>query len=90
MTVQIARHTKEEIAMLGKEIYERDIRQVEADNEGKVVAIDVNTGAYEIADEVLPAAGRLRERIPDAEIFFMRVGERALRKMLKLARLRER
>ena len=35
----------EEIARLGDEIYERDIRQeVEADHRGSVVAIDVESG----------------------------------------------
>lgn len=90
MAVVTVGRTKEEIARLGMEIYERDILlKIKAGNEGKVVAIDVNTGAYELADEVLESASRLRERVPDAEIFFMRVGERTLRKMMKLARLPE-
>jgi hypothetical protein len=91
MAVVTAERSKEEIARLGMEIYERDILpKIEAGNEGKVVAIDVNTGAYELADEVLESASRLRERAPDAEIFFMRVGERTLRKMMKFARAPER
>jgi hypothetical protein len=91
MAVVIAGRSKEEIARLGMEIYERDILpKIEAGNEGKVVAIDVNTGVYELADELLDSASRLRERAPDAEIFFMRVGERTLRKMMKFARAPER
>lgn len=71
---------RDEIARLGKEIYERDIRpQVEADHHGKVVAIDVNSGDYAIADTASVAAKRLRAQRPDAGVWLMRVGYRTLR-----------
>ncbi len=45
----------EETARLGDEIYERDIRRrVEADHHGEVVAIDVDSGDYAIAEPPLP------------------------------------
>lgn len=69
----------EEIARLGDEIYERKIRRkVESDHYGKVVAIDVNSEQYEIADNVLLAARALRARVPDAEVWCVRVGHDAL------------
>ena len=44
---------KEEIARLGDEIYERDIRrQVEADYDGEVVAIDVVSGKWSIGGDM--------------------------------------
>ena len=72
---------KEEIARLGKEIYERDIqRQVEADHRGEVVAIDVDTGNWAIGDNVIAATDRLREKNPDTiNILSERVGYQALR-----------
>ena len=40
----------DEIARLGREIYERDIRrQVEADHDGDYVAIDVDSGEWAVA-----------------------------------------
>ena len=72
---------KEEIARLGKEIYERDIRrQVEADYHGEVVAIDVDTGSWAIGNNVIAATDRLREKRPDTiNILSERVGYQALR-----------
>ena len=74
------RRPMEETARLGNELYERDIRtQVEADHHGKVIAIDVDSGDYAIADTARSAAKRLRERRPDADVWLMRVGYPTLR-----------
>ena len=71
---------KEEIARLGKEIYERDIRQqVEADHHGEVVAIDVDTGNWAIGDNVIAATDRLRQKHPGTiNVLCERVGHRTL------------
>lgn len=45
-------------------------------DEGKFVAIDVDTGIYEIDSDELTAAHRLRARRPGASIWFTRVGSR--------------
>lgn len=73
-------HSKEETARRGDEIYERDIRcQIEADQRGKVVAIDVDSGSWAIGDNVIAATDRLWEQRPDAyDIWCRRVGNRAL------------
>lgn len=82
MAVQLTQHSAAEVAARGKEIYERDIRpQVEADNFGKVVAIDVISGDYELGEDVLVSVPQLRARKPEAEIWLMRVGFPALHKM---------
>ena len=71
---------KEETARLGKEIYERDIQPlVETDHRGQVVAIDVDSGDYAIANTASAAAKRLRAMHPDAGVWLMRVGYRTLR-----------
>ena len=73
MTVRQRRYPKEEFARRGDEIYERDVRpQVEADNTGKYVAIDIETGAWEMDASELAAGDRLR--LPDAQTWMTRVG----------------
>ena len=71
----------EEIAQLGKAIYERDIRRkVEGAHHGKIVAIDVDSGHWAIGKGVLEAADRLRAQHPEAvDVWGERVGYRALR-----------
>lgn len=69
----------EEFARCGDAIYERDVLpKVNPEDQGRVVAIDVETGDYEIAGDELAAAHRLRARRPDAQIWFRRVGSRYL------------
>ena len=74
------RRHAEETARLGDEIYERDIRpQVEATHHGEIVAIDVDSGSWAIADSELAAAKRLRAQRPDAiDVWLLRVGYRAI------------
>ena len=70
---------KDEIARLGKEFYERNIRrQVEADHVGEVVAIDVDSGDYALGKNAIVAAEGLRDQHPDAQVWLMRVGHRTL------------
>lgn len=72
----------EETARRGDEIYERTIRaHVEPEHNGKVVAIDVRREAFEIDDTALAAGERLLARLPEAEIWFVRVGGRALHRI---------
>ena len=52
--------------------------EVESDNYGRIVAIDIETGAFEIGDDSLTAAKRLLMRCPDAQIFGIRIGHRAV------------
>jgi hypothetical protein len=79
MTVRQPRYSKEEFARRGNEIYESQVRpQVEADNYGKIVAIDIETGDFEIADDLLVASKRLSERLPDAQTWFVRIGHLAV------------
>jgi hypothetical protein len=73
------RYSKEEFARRGDEIYENQVRsQVAEGNDGKIVAIDIETGAFEVADEILTATARLFERLPDAQPWIVRIGHRAV------------
>jgi hypothetical protein len=79
MTMRQPRYSKEEHARRGTDLYERHVRpQVEAGNQGKIVAIDVDSGAFEVAENTLTAANRLLARYPDAQIWSVRIGHRAV------------
>ena len=68
MPVRQRRYPKEEFAQRGNAIYETDIRpHVEAENQGKYVAIDIETGAWEMDASETVAGDRLRMRVPDAQ-----------------------
>ena len=69
------RMPKEEIVRRGKEWYERDIRaRVEPGNRGKVVAINIENGEYEMDEDNLAAVHRARAKQPNALLFAVRVG----------------
>lgn len=75
------RYSKEEFARRGNEIYERDIHpRLGAEDEGRFVAIDIETGAYEIDTDEIVASDRLLARKPEAQIWFRLVGSRHTRR----------
>ena len=75
------RYSKEEFARRGDAVYEDDIRSlVEERNEGKFVAIDIETGAYEVDTDELVASDRLLARVPDAQVWLKRIGSRYVRR----------
>jgi hypothetical protein len=79
MTIRQPRYSKEEHARRGSDLYEQRVRpQVEAGNRGRIVALDVDSGAFEVADDTLTASQRLLARCPDAQIWCVRVGHLAV------------
>ena len=65
MRTRQPRYSAEETARRGDAIYERDIRaQVEPTHRGKVVAIDIESGAHVVADNALTASERLLAQHP--------------------------
>jgi hypothetical protein len=63
MAVRQPRYSKEEFARRGDAIYESQVRQqVEEGNHGKIVAIDIETGAFELADDTTMC--RIESRLP--------------------------
>lgn len=79
MATRQRRYSKEALAQRGQELYESGIRQrVESGNEGKIVAIDIETGEFEVDENVVPATNRLFERYPDAQPWVIRIGHRAV------------
>jgi hypothetical protein len=81
MTVRQPRYSKEEFAQRGDEIYESQVRpQVEAGNLGKIVAIDIETGTFEVDASEILASARLEAHHPDAQIWIVRIGSRHVRR----------
>ncbi|MEM7594817.1 MAG: hypothetical protein AAF383_25515 [Cyanobacteria bacterium P01_A01_bin.83] len=79
MVIRRPLYSKEEFARRGDEIYESTIRpQVEADNYGKIVAIDIETGTFAIADDTLTASQKLLAKCPHAQTWVVRIGHRAV------------
>ena len=75
MSTRGPRYPMEEFARRGDAIYDRDLQPaIERDHFGKFVAIDIETGAYEVDANELAASRRLRSRIPDAQTWMRRVG----------------
>jgi hypothetical protein len=74
------RYSKEEFARRGDAIYEKDILpKLTAKDAGKFLAIDIETGEHEIAADEMKAGDKLRARVPDAQIWMVRVGYAAPR-----------
>jgi hypothetical protein len=81
MAIRQPRYSKEEAARRGDEIYARDIRPlVEPQHNGEIVAIDLDTGAWELDPDKNIAAERLEARLPDAQTLVIRVGSRYVRR----------
>jgi hypothetical protein len=64
------------IAETGKSLYASQIRALveRPENIGKIVALDTQTADFELDSDLLVAGDRLRERHPEAIIWFTRVG----------------
>jgi hypothetical protein len=72
------RRSLEEIARLGAAAYDRHVRPVlRPEDNNKFVAIDIDTGDYELDEDDYAAVTRLRKRRPSAEVWLERVGQPA-------------
>jgi hypothetical protein len=66
-----------ELARLGNELYETKVRDLlRPEDHGKFVAIDVESGEFDIDADDYAAVMRLRSRKPAADIWLMRAGFR--------------
>ena len=79
MVMRMPRYSKEEFERRGTELYEQTVRPlVEQGNHGRVVAIDIETGDYQVAEDVLEACQAMIARRPDAQLWCVRIGHRAV------------
>jgi hypothetical protein len=76
MTARAPRYSHEEFARRGREIYERAVRpSLRPEDDGKYVAIDIESGDYEMDRDDYTATERLFSRRPDAQPWLERVGQ---------------
>jgi hypothetical protein len=70
------RRTLEEMGQLGPEVYNRLVRpKLGPDDDNKIVAVDVDTGDFEIDADDYTAVMRLLARNPEGNIWLERVGQ---------------
>ena len=73
------RYSKEDFAHRGDEIYEAQVRpNLKPEDQGKFAAVDIESGSYEIDADELEACDKLNARLPDAQIWLVRIGSRYL------------
>ena len=81
MAINKPRYPKEEFARRGDAIYEKDVRpHLKPKDNDKLVAIDIETGDYEIDEDELTAGDRLLARHPMAQIWMVRIGSPYVRR----------
>jgi hypothetical protein len=69
------RYSSAEIAQRGQAIYDREVSErLAASAFGKFLALDVETGSYEIDSDELEALKRARAKHPDAVLYLLRIG----------------
>jgi len=66
---------REELARRGEETYAQTVRPaLRPEDEGKFVAIDVESGAFEVDADDYTAVTRLHARVPGAQVWLVRAG----------------
>lgn len=77
-----APHTPEEFARAGSDVFDRSVRPLlRPEDDGKFVAIDIDTGDHEIDADDYAAVKRLRVRRPSGQIWLGRIGQPAAYRM---------
>ena len=80
--VRRRRYPKEVFARMGDEIYEKKVRPlVEEGNKGKIVAIDIESGDYMVDRDTIKASQYLIDKNPDAQIWCVRIGYKAVHRI---------
>ena len=70
-----ARFSKEEFSRRGHEVYKNSVEpKMTAADQNKFVAIDIESGAFELDTDDYLATEKLRQRNPEAQIWLQRIG----------------
>jgi hypothetical protein len=74
------RYSSAEITRRGKALYDQRIRPLveTQDNIGKIVSIDIETGDYEVGEDLISTGDRLFARHPGAALYGARIGYNAV------------
>ena len=69
------RYTSEEIARRGQALYEAQIQdKLDATCKGQFLALDIETGEYELDRDEIAALQRAKAKRPDAAFYILRIG----------------
>jgi hypothetical protein len=69
------RYSSDEIVERGQALYDQQIREkVEPQHNGKFMALDIETGDYEIDADSVAAIDRAMANRPDPALYLLRVG----------------
>lgn len=76
MTANLPRYSAEEFARRGVEIYSNSIKPTveTVENIGKFVLIDIESEIWEMDADEIAASQRLDARMPNAQVWMVRVG----------------
>ena len=75
MPVRQPRYSADETVQRAEDLYQQRLRsQVESEHLGQYIAIDIETGEYEIGDDYHAAARTMLARKRDAAIGVLRIG----------------
>jgi hypothetical protein len=73
--------SKDEFARRGDALFKDQVRpRLTAADAGKFAAIDIESGAFEVDGDEFEAGQNLRARIPDAQVWIVRIGSRSVRR----------
>ena len=69
------RYSSREIVQRGQMLYDQQIRaNIDPDDKGKFLVLNIETGEYEIDADELAALKRAKATNPDAPLYMLRVG----------------
>lgn len=69
------RLSREELARRGDDAFTRQVRPaLRPEDDGKFVAVDVESGAFEVDEDDHAAVSRLHRRVPGAQVWLVRAG----------------
>src|SRR3954451_4716216 len=75
MSATEPRLSRDELARRGDDTFTRQIRPApRPEDDGKFVAIDVESGTFEVDEDEYTAVVRLHRRVPGAQVWLVRAG----------------
>jgi hypothetical protein len=75
MSATEPRISREELARRGNDTFTRQVRSLlRPEDDGKFVAIDVESGAFEVDEDDHAAVARVHQRVPGAQVWLVRAG----------------
>ena len=82
MSATAPRLSREELARRGDETYtQRVLPRLRPEDDGKFVAVDVESGAFEVDEDDHAAVSRLHCRTPGAQVWLVRAGHPAAHRL---------